>query len=966
VHPTPFPGARSIAPRVRCSAGDATISAFPTSVHPVLSQQIATIYGSQERVPEAVQVLVALVDEAYRQADTEREQLAELLEAASRQILESATSASVSGADMFRPLFEANPLPMLVCSEGDHVVLAVNDVAAALLGGAPATLVGRSLDSLAPGIEQLLSSSEPQRSGVRRLGQQHWRRDRGPELVLDLASHPVRFQDRAALMILACDVTEWHRIREALEESEERYRLLVEETPEGIVVHREGKLLYVNPAAARMLGSAPPAELLGTSLWDRLPADAHPMLQSRLSGAGRSLSEYRVQRDDGTMIDVEVLSVPVRYKGRPAIQSVARDITARREAVRAQLQNEAVLRVAEQRARTTADRMRTVADAAAKLIAANSEAELHPLLREACAAVLPLDSFHFGLYDSRRDVVRFLSDAWERTPAMTVPVTGSPNEGAIRGRRTVVERSEDPAWDISSDGVMRMSSGIRTPILAGDEILGILVVQSCVPDLYQPDDAEVMQALAALAATALRNARLVEKIRRSEERLAYQAYHDPLTDLANRVRFQERVEQSLRRAEKNEQSIAVLFLDLDDFKTVNDSLGHQQGDRLLVAAAERLLNATRGSDTVARLGGDEFAVLLENVRTEADMLTVAARISHSMRSPFGLEGKEVFVAASIGIARGVGGITANDLLRNADAAMYAAKTRGKGQYAIFEPSMHAAIVARLELEADLRNALSNDQFRVYYQPIVSLLTGRLTGMEALLRWEHPARGMVLPREFVPFAEETGLIVPIGNWVLREATRQAAGWQRQFPGIGALTMTVNLSGRQLREASLPQDVRAALADAGLPGSRLALEITESVLMQDTEATLVRLQALKALGVSLAIDDFGTGYSSLGYLQRFPIDILKIDKSFVDSIASGDESPALARAVIALGDSLELRTVAEGVERAAQVDELRAMGCEFGQGYHFAEPMAPEDITEVLLRCSGNSSLLCASVLHGETA
>lgn len=412
--------------------------------------------------------------------------------------------------------------------------------------------------------------------------------------------------------------------------------------------------------------------------------------------------------------------------------------------------------------------------------------------------------------------------------------------------------------------------------------------------------------------------------------------------------------QSLARAEGKPESIAVLFLDLDDFKTVNDSLGHQQGDRLLVAASGRLLNATRGSDTVARLGGDEFAVLLENVRSEADMLTVAARISHALRSPFALEGKEVFVAASIGIARATPGITADELLRNADAAMYAAKTRGKSQHAIFEPAMHAEIVARLELEADLRRALTHGELRVHYQPIVDLATGRLTGMETLLRWAHPKRGWVMPRDFVPFAEETGLIVPIGRWVLQEACRQAATWQAEYPGAASLSITVNLSGRQLREASIAHDVRNALAESGLAGSRLVLEITESVLMNDTEGMLLKLQALKALGVSLAIDDFGTGYSSLGYLQRFPIDILKIDKSFIDAIGDEHRSPALARAIIALGDSLEMRTVAEGIERDVQVAELREMGCQLGQGYHFARPMPPEELEEMLVACAGDTS------------
>ncbi len=744
------------------------------------------------------------------------------------------------------------------------------------------------------------------------------------------------------------------RSLEALEESEERYRLLMERSPEAISVYADGLITYVNDAAVALLGAADAAEVIGLPVVDFVHPESRDLLAATVAAVESDrqprMTEYRILRRDGTQIEVELVSVPVRYNGRGAIQSVGRDVTIRRKAERAMRESEALLRVAEQRARTTADRMKTVADAAAKVIAADSDVALQMVLREACTAVLPLDSFSFALYDAARDVLCFLADPWERSSTVVMPVRGTRNEGVVRQRAAQIERG---TGNVSPDelraGVSRASrSAIRVPILAGTDLLGVLVVQSYVPDLYGSDDLEVVQALAALTATALRNIRLVEEIRRSEEKLAYQAYHDPLTDLANRARFQERVVHALQRTEREPDTVAVLFFDLDDFKTVNDSLGHQEGDRLLVAAAERLLNATRGSDTVARLGGDEFAVLLENVRNEADMRTVAGRINQALRSPFALEGTEVFVSASIGLARATAGTSADDLLRNADAAMYAAKSRGKGQYAIFETSMHAAIVERLELEADLRRAIVQAEFRLHYQPIVDLRTGAVMGMEALLRWEHHDRGMIQPNAFIPFAEETGLIVPIGRWVLREACRQAAEWRLRFPDLAELRITVNLSARQLREASLPTDVGAALADSGLPGDRLVLEITESVLMQDTEMVLLKLEALKRLGVSLAIDDFGTGYSSLAYLQRFPIDILKIDKTFVDAIGSPDVEPTLARAIIALGESLAMCTVAEGVENAEQVDELQRLGCHLGQGYLLSRPLPPLELAAFLTR------------------
>jgi diguanylate cyclase (GGDEF)-like protein/PAS domain S-box-containing protein len=430
-----------------------------------------------------------------------------------------------------------------------------------------------------------------------------------------------------------------------------------------------------------------------------------------------------------------------------------------------------------------------------------------------------------------------------------------------------------------------------------------------------------------------------------KQQYMHQAFHDPLTDLANRSLFLYQVGHALARAQRTAGTVTVLFLDLDNFKTVNDSLGHAAGDNLLVDAARRLAVCVRESDLIARLGGDEFAVLVEQTASVDEVLQIAGRIRTALSTPFKLGGKEVFVNASIGIARTSCGETTDELVRNADLAMYVAKNRGKGQHVLFEPTMHHAALERLVVEADLRQALEHEEFLIQYQPIVALDTGEIIGAEALVRWLCRERGRVAPGVFIPIAEETGLIVPIGRWVLRRACREAQRWTRER-GL-PVRITVNLSGRQLQEPGIVDDVREALVDSGLSPGQLVLEITESMLMHDTVLSMARLTALKALGVSLALDDFGTGYSSLSYLQRYPIDILKIDKAFVDDIDQGGEGPVLASAIIALGATLRMNTVAEGIETEPQRGQLLALGCQLGQGYLFSPPLDAEEFWHLLL-------------------
>ena len=442
------------------------------------------------------------------------------------------------------------------------------------------------------------------------------------------------------------------------------------------------------------------------------------------------------------------------------------------------------------------------------------------------------------------------------------------------------------------------------------------------------------------------NFRDVTERKQLEDQLQHEAFHDPLTGLANRALFADRVAHALARATRHPQDLlAVLFVDLDDFKVVNDSLGHAAGDTLLTAMAERIRACLRRQDTPARLGGDEFGILLE----ETDAQTaeqVAERVLSAIGQPFAIGGHEIFAQASVGIALdggggggASGGPSADELLRNADAAMYTAKARGKGRVEFFESGMHASALRRLELRGRLEAALASGDFVLHYQPVVDLVSGEWAGVEALVRWRQQDGSLLQPDEFVPLAEETGLIVPLGAWVLREACAQAVRFGTSLGG-GRLSMAVNVSSRQLQDPGFGDTVEQALADSGISAELVVLELTESALLDDEDAAATVIAGLKRLGVRISLDDFGTGYSSLSHLRRFPIDILKIDRSFVTDIdAAHAGERALVHSIVRLAHSLELETVAEGIERQSQVARLRALGAQYGQGYHFARPMEP---------------------------
>ena len=676
---------------------------------------------------------------------------------------------------------------------------------------------------------------------------------------------------------------------EAARRSERTYRALYEHHPMAMWVYDPDtlRILSVNPAAVALYGYTE-AEFLELTL-DRLraPADAADFL-AKIDEARRGdrlVHHARHLTRDGRVRDVTVTGHPVEFDGRPARLVLVEDVTERRAAEGARRASEA--------------RFRAVFDHAA-------------------VGILLVD-WEGRVVDSNPALQRLLGYDADELRGMPTARMSPPEEASV---------TREPVRELKAGLRDRVFVEKRYRRRSGEELVCELMVT-------RVDDGTASFMLGMMHDVTER--------KRMEDELTRRAFHDPLTGLANRALFRDRVEHALARlASGRGGATAVLFFDLDGFKRVNDSLGHLQGDRLLETMADRLRAATRAADTVARFGGDEFAVLLEDLDDVDGAAAAAERALAALGAPVPLDGGggAITVGASVGIALRLGpgdaggDESADALLREADAAMYAAKGRGRGQWARFEPEMHRRAVERLRLEADLRGALERGELSVHYQPIVELEDGRV-------------RGMVSPAEFIPVAEETGLIVPLGRFVLREACAHAASWRPPAaPGAAPVGISVNLSARQLDDPHLVADVRDALDAAGLAPERLTLEITESALTHDASLALARLHALKALGVRLAVDDFGTGYASLNYLQRFPIDVLKVDKSFVDRVARQEQDAALVRTVIALGQALRLHVVAEGIEQPDQRAALAELGCRYGQGYLYARPLPPAEAAEYL--------------------
>ncbi|MGQ0810428.1 MAG: EAL domain-containing protein [Nitrospiraceae bacterium] len=504
-----------------------------------------------------------------------------------------------------------------------------------------------------------------------------------------------------------------------------------------------------------------------------------------------------------------------------------------------------------------------------------------------------------------------------------------------------------------------LKSGFGFPVMVGTEVAAVL--EFFAEETLAPDEG----LLRIMAHIGTQLGRVMER-KRAEERLIYSAFHDSLTKLPNRALFLERLEFAMHRAKRHTNyKFAVLFIDLDRFKIINDSLGHVAGDQLIIEVARRLTASLRrndmiarsseeepssermGEDTLARLGGDEFTVLLDEIRDLTDAIRVAERIQRELAIPVLLAGQEVVTTASIGIALSATGYSVvHDILRDADIAMYRAKTLGKDRYEIFDQGMHANAVVRLQFEAELRHAMEAHQFHLHYQPIVSLPNENVAGFEALIRWQHPSRGLILPAEFIPIAEETGLILIMGKWVLFEACRQGRLWQERFPKDPPLTMSVNLSAKQLVQRDLIDQIAQVLEETSIACNSLRLELTESVAMENAERTRLLFVELKRLGVRLSIDDFGTGYSSLSYLRRFPVDTLKIDRSFVKNIDDETDNREIVRMIMMLARNLDMDVIAEGPETSQEVGHLKELNCGYAQGYFFFKPMDGAAIETIL--------------------
>jgi diguanylate cyclase (GGDEF)-like protein/PAS domain S-box-containing protein len=700
-----------------------------------------------------------------------------------------------------------------------------------------------------------------------------------------------------------------------------------------------GRWHYVSPQIEPILGYSQEEWRADPGLWAaRLhPDDRDHVIHFEadvVAGAtGPQATEYRMIRRDGATVWIRDDAVFVRDEGGPARwHGVLSDITEQKRA-----EQELARRAAQQAA---------VAQLGERALEGATPSEL---MQEAVACAAGLLGCEFASVleltgDETESLVLRAGVGW---PPEEIGTFRAPSVGTSAGA-TLLARTPFVVTDWTDEARFTLSAPVRelgvrstasVTIESPRGAFGVLGVMSTRSRDYGPGDLDYLQAIANVLADALERQAVEDGIR-------HRALHDPLTGLPNRVLFLDRLEHALARLERRGSMAAILFLDLDRFKLINDSLGHHVGDELLVATAPRIRQAVRASDTVARFGGDEFGVLVEDIRDERAAIEMAERVAAVFTKPFPLAGSEHFVTTSIGIALARGGEPPDELIRDADAAMYRAKERGSARYEVFDEAMRDRALARLRVEGDLRRAIERSELRLDYQPIVSLQTSAIVGVEALVRWDHPERGAVEPGEFIPVAEEAGLIEPIGRWVLERACRDTVRWHRLRPDAAPLGVSVNLSGVQFAKRTLPETVAGVLRATGLDPASLSLEITESVILRDVEAVTEALHGLKTLGLRLALDDFGTGYSSLAYLTRLPIDGLKVDRSFVDGLGTEERDTAVTEAVIAMSRALSLDVVGEGVETAAQAAELRRLGCERAQGFYFSRPVSAGEITRMV--------------------
>jgi diguanylate cyclase (GGDEF)-like protein/PAS domain S-box-containing protein len=782
----------------------------------------------------------------------------------------------------------------------------VNQEFTRLFGWALHEAVGRPIDDLvAPGESDAIRMSRQAAGGrVVSLETTRRRRDGTPVAVSVLAS-PILVDGRqAGVMAVYRDNSTQLRAEEALKASERYFQSLLSNALDVIaVLDRDGLVKYASGSIERLLGYGA-EEFLGRDVFSLIHPD---QLEKARLGFRRLIAhegppprtELRVRHADGSWVVLE--SNMVSLLEDPAVDGVViscRDITARKRA-------EAALRESEERYALTAE-------------GAND-----------------------GLWDwDLKTGQVYYGRRWKGMLGYEEQEVGlTPEEWLGRVHPDDVEQLKvdldlhlaGRTANLTNEHRMRTRQGNWLWVLAR----GVAVRDK--------------EGAATRIAGSMAD---IQERKASQEKLLFDAFHDPLTNLPNRALFMDRLDHALRRVRRRaDLHAAVLFLDLDRFKIVNDSLGHPQGDELLRQIARRLEEVSRDGDTVARLGGDEFVVLLEEIRAVDEAEAIAGRIQATLSNPFTLGAQEVFTSASIGIAISSGDDGAEDLLRDADTAMYSAKGAGKARHQLFQVGMRQDVASQLQLETDLRRAIDREELVLFYQPIVALATSRVVGFEALVRWRHPERGFLGPEEFIPLAEESGLIHSLGRWVLEEACRALRRFHERRPDHGPLSMSVNLSARQFQRPELVQEVAAALRSLPLPPGSLRLEITESTIMSHAEQSIGVLRALKELGVQVQCDDFGTGYSSLSYLQRFRLDALKVDRSFVGVLGAPGENTEIVRTIITLGKTLGMSVIAEGIETPRQQQLLLQLGCDYGQGWRFSQPLDLESAENLLGSGSG---------------